>query len=582
MTRIAIVDNQKLKDLQKKKHIQSLCPVNRTGTECIKIEEDNTLTIDEKLCTGCGICPKAAPDAIKIINLPEQLDQTPIHRYGENKFVLYSLPAPIDNNVVGILGVNGIGKSTAIQILAGIQKPNFGDWGKKDTSYKELIDFFKGSETQNFFEKQKQGKTKISYKPQQVELIPKTTKGKVLSLLKKVDEKNQLDEIVEKLQLKEILDNDISKISGGELQRVAIAASILKDANIFIMDEPTSFLDIKQRIKMSNFTKSLTEKKNSIVVVEHDLIILDYIADLVHVMFGQEASYGIVSGVKPIKRGINVYLSGYLKEENIRFRTEIKFNERPPSKKASKEILVEWENIETKLGKFSLKAEKGTIHKKEVIGILGENGIGKTTFVKILASVIKQKKGSISKKIKVSYKPQYIESSTDLVSQALATAFKKYKTQIITPLHLEPLALKKINELSGGELQRVAIANCLQKEADLYLLDEPSAYLDSEQRLVVSKILKEFMEQKGTSALVVDHDLLFIDYVSDKLIVFDGTPAIEGSVKGPFTMEEGMNIFLKDLGITLRRDKESKRPRVNKINSKLDREQKQKEMYYYT
>ena len=579
MTRIAIVDNQKLKDLQEKLHIQSICPVNRTGSECIKIE-DSLLTIDENLCTGCGICPKVS-SAIKIINLPQQLDQTPIHRFGENKFVLYSLPSPIDDKVVGILGVNGIGKSTAIKILAGITKPNLGDWEREESDYKELIDFFKGTETQNFFEKVKKGTVKVAYKPQQVELIPNSTKGKVKELLKKVDETNQLDEIIEKLQLSEILDNDISKISGGELQRVAIAATILRDANLYILDEPTSFLDIKQRIKMSNFIKSLVEKNKSIVIVEHDLIILDYIADLAHVMFGEQTAYGIVSGVKPIKRGINVYLSGFLKEENVRFRTQIKFDERPPMKKISKNPLISWENIEKSLGKFSLVAEGGTIHKKEVIGVLGENGIGKTTFVKILADVIKADKGETSEKIKVSYKPQYIEAKDELVSQTLAKAFSKYKNQIISPLNLQPLALKNVKELSGGELQKVAIASCLQEEADLYLLDEPSAYLDSEQRLVVSKILKDFMEQKGTSALVVDHDLLFIDYIADKIIVFEGKPAIVGSVKGPFDMETGMNLFLEDLRITMRKDPETLRPRINKFGSVLDRQQKDDNRYYY-
>ncbi|MBI2661803.1 ATP-binding cassette domain-containing protein, partial [Candidatus Woesearchaeota archaeon] len=240
-----------------------------------------------------------------------------------------------------------------------------------------------------------------------------------------------------------------------------------------------------------------------------------------------------------------------------------------------------WDNIEKKLGKFSLKASSGEIKKGDMIGVLGENGIGKTTFVKILANVIKQDKGDISKKIKVSYKPQYIESSDRTVGEALKTAFEKYENQLINPLFIRPWALKKVSELSGGELQRVAIAECLQKEADLYLLDEPSAYLDSEQRLVASKVIRDFIDHKGASALIVDHDLLFIDYISDRLMIFTGKPAINGNVEGPFAMEEGMNKFLKELGITLRRDKESNRPRINKPDSRLDREQKESGKYYY-
>jgi len=583
MTRIAIVDNEKLKDAQQKLYIQGICPVNRTGKECIKIEADGKLSIDEHLCTGCGICPKAAPHAIKIINLPEELKTKPIHRYGENRFVLYSLPTPTFGKVTGILGVNGIGKSTAIKILASVLKPNFGDWERRETDYDELISFFKGSEAQGFFEKIKNGEIKVAYKPQQVDLIPKTTKGKVIDLLKKVDEKNELKKIADELQLNEIINNEIADISGGELQRVAIAATVLKNANLYIFDEPTSYLDIKQRIKISKFIKSLINENNSVLVVEHDLIILDYIAEMVHLMYGNENAYGIVSGVKPVRNGINVYLSGYIKEENVRFRdSKIKFAEKPPVKKGhAKEVITSWKDIEKRLGNFSLKAHNGSIHKNEMIGILGENGIGKTTFVKILANALKQDKGEITKKVTVSYKPQYLEVSDALVIDVLKDAFNKYTNQIINPLNLQALSLNKLSELSGGELQRVAIAHCLQNDADLYLLDEPSAYLDAEQRLVLSKIIRDFIEQKGASALIVDHDLLFVDYISDRLIVFEGKPAIEGSVNGPFEMEDGMNRFLKELGITLRRDPETNRPRVNKLDSRLDREQKEKGKYYY-
>ena len=583
MTRLAIVDNEKLKDIQLKLHVQSVCPVNRTGNECITINTDGKLIIDENLCTGCGICPKAAPNAIKIINLPEELTTKPVHRFGENKFVLYSVPTPTFGNVTGILGVNGIGKSTAIKIIAGVLKPNFGEWNAAGGDYGKLISFFKGTEAQGFFEKIKNGEIKVAYKPQQVDLIPKTTKGKVIDLLKKVDEKSGFKKISEELELKEILNNDISEISGGELQRVAIAATVLKDANLYILDEPTSYLDIKQRINISRFIKSLINENNSVLVVEHDLIILDYIADLVHLMYGREDAYGIVSGVKPVRNGINVYLEGYIKEENVRFRdSKIKFAEKAPiKKKHSPEIVTSWNNLEKKLGNFILKAEKGSIHKNEIIGILGENGTGKTTFVKILASSLKQDKGEISHKVKVSYKPQYLEVSDALVIDVLKDAFHKYENQIIHPLSIPQLSLKKLSELSGGELQRVAIAFCLQQDANLYLLDEPSAYLDSEQRLILSKVIRDFVEHKGASALIVDHDLLFIDYISDKLIVLEGKPAIEGNITGPFEMEDGMNKFLKELGITLRRDPTTNRPRVNKLDSRLDREQKESGKYYY-
>ena len=89
------------------------------------------------------------------------------------------------------------------------------------------------------------------------------------------------------------------------------------------------------------------------------------------------------------------------------------------------------------------------------------------------------------------------------------------------------------------------------------------------------------MELQSKSALVVDHDILFLNYLSDKLMVFDGVPAKNGIVKGPFEMEDGMNMFLKKMNITLRRDKESLMPRINKLDSRLDREQKGKGKFYY-
>ena len=581
MKRIAVVDNEKLKDKQKNLYIQSICPVNRSGVECISVTKDGFLSIDENTCIGCGICPKAAPDAIKIVNLPEILDKKPIHRYGKNKFALYNLPTPLFGKVVGILGVNGIGKSSAISILAGLIKPNFGEPDKK-TGYKEIIDFFKGTETQLFFEKVEKGEIKVSYKPQHVDLIPKSKKGKVKTLLKKIDEKNKLNEIAKELEIEGILDNKIDKISGGELQRVAIAATVLKKANLYIFDEPSSYLDIKQRINVSKFIRNLSDENTAVMVVEHDLIIFDYMSDLAHIMYGSEDVYGSVSGLKPVKNAINVYLSGYLKEENIRFRDKkVKFEPRKPFSKKEGEELVSWKGIQKKLGDFNLKAEDGSINKGEVIGVLGENGIGKTTFVKILADVIKKDFGKLSSKVKVSYKPQYLDSNDELVMIAIDDAIKKYSNQIINPLNLKPLFEKKLNELSGGELQKVAIAHCLGKDADLFLLDEPSAYLDVEQRLIISKVIRDFMEIQNKSALVVDHDLLFLDYLSDKLMVFEGIPAKEGIVKGPFEMEEGMNMFLEKLGITLRREKESLMPRVNKLDSKLDREQKEKGKYYY-
>jgi len=569
----------------------SVCPINRAKKDCITIAENKKINIDEKLCIGCGICVKRCPfNAISIINLPEEL-KTPIHRYGKNGFALYNLPTPVFGKVIGILGRNAIGKTTALKIISGMLKPNFGS--EKEYEYDELIRYFKGKESQVFFEKLKSREITISYKPQNIDQIPRHYDGKVFDLLKKADEKKILDEIVEKLDLKNILERNIKQLSGGELQRVAIAATVLKKANLYIFDEPTSYLDINQRLKIAKFIREIVDNKNadeeekSLLVVEHDLLVLDYMSDLIYVIYGKPGCYGIVSVLKSTRQGINEYLEGFLREENMRIREkQIIFEKKPPIVFKREEKLCSWNNIIKKLNDFILEAKEGTLFKHQVIGVLGKNGIGKTTFAKIIAGIIKPDSGSFEKVV-VSYKPQYLSERMDSfkekrVLEIIPIKEEEQTIQIIRNLEIPVLQMKKIGELSGGELQRVAITDCLIREADVYLLDEPSAYLDVEERMIISKTIKEFAQKTGKTVLVIDHDLLFLDSLSEALIVFSGTPAMNGIVNGPFDMETGMNFFLEKLGITLRRDVETNRPRINKEESKKDREQKVSGKYYYT
>lgn len=588
MTRIAVVDNEKIKEPSAKQHIINICPINKKGDDCVFIEEGK-LRIDETLCIGCGICSNAAPEAIKIINLPEALNKPPVHRYGQNGFHLYGLPTPLFGKVVGIIGRNGIGKSTAINVLSGVLKPNLGT--DEDKGYQDLINFFKGTETQSYFEKLRDDKIKVSYKLQQVDQIPKFFQGTVKEFLLKItDDKNKINEISNELDLTNILDSKVDIISGGELQRTAIAASVLKDANVYFFDEPTSFLDIKQRMKVAKFIKNLAQKTTpdgepiAVLVIEHDLIILDYMTDMVHLMYGGENAYGISSLPKSSKEGINVYLSGFMRQENVRFRDHaIKFPEKSDTLSFNREHLIGWNNISKDFGRFKVSSPEGEIARKDIVGVLGENGIGKTTFMKMLAGVLEKDSGDLTNTIKIAYKSQYIETaSNELVMQFLHEAVSKHKTNLIKPLNIEPLLLKPLNELSGGQLQRVAIAHVLSQESDLYLLDEPSAYLDVEQRLIISKVVKDMMELTGKTAMVIDHDLLFIDYISTRIMVFDGIPSKEGIAKGPFSMLDGMNHFLLDLNMTFRRDEETNRPRANKLDSQMDQKQKSESKFYYT
>lgn len=583
--RIAIIDRNKCHPNECGNYLcAKLCPVNRAGVDCITPDPITTKArIDEFLCTGCGICPKRCPfGAIEIINLPETLNRSPLHRYGENLFELYSLPTPLFGQVTGIVGRNGLGKSTAFKVLSNIIQPNLGNW-QKPPEFKEILAYFKGTEMQKFIEQLHQNKITFSYKPQQVDLIPKQFSGTVRELLQKVDKDNNLQKISEQLQLTNFLDNPITTISGGELQRAAIAAASLKSANLYLFDEPTSFLDIKQRINTSRFIRNLTTPQVATLVVEHDLIILDFMTDVINIMYGAEGAFGIVSGLKTSREGINAFLEGFLKEENMRIRDRaISFDKGLDNKKGIRTPLLSWNNLHKQLGNFTLNSESGSLNKNEIIGILGENGIGKTSFIKMLAGLIKPDSGELSCEVKVAYKPQYLETESDvLVSDFLTRANEKYTNQLIKPLNLESLFAQKLSELSGGQLQRVSIAYCLSQDAQLFLLDEPSAYLDVEQRLLISKIIKNIAYERDLTILVVDHDLLFLDYLSDRLMVFTGTPAKSGTLRGPFSMADGMNLFLQELNITLRRDLLSHRPRVNKPDSVKDREQRVENKWYY-
>lgn len=579
MARIAVIEAEKCHQTRCGGLLcAKVCPVNRTGDECVFQGEDKKAKIIEDKCIGCGICPQKCPTkAITIVNLPEAFNNTPIHKYGESGFQLFDLPIPLFGKVVGIVGKNGIGKSTAMKILAGLLKPNFKT--NQEADIEEIIQHFKGTEAHIFFERLRDKKITISYKPQLVEQIARAFNGTVRELLSKINTE-KIVRMAELLDLQEVLDRDITKISGGELQRVAIAATMMKDANVYCFDEPTNYLDIKQRIRVSKAIKTLANENTAVLVIEHDLIILDYIADSVHIMYGKENAYGITSQPKTTKAGINIYLSGYLRDENIRFRNKaVTFEAHPPADMHHDTELCTWPAMHQQLGTFTFDASAGLIHQHDIIGILGENGIGKTTFMRALSELEGDTKHG---KLRISYKPQYIPTPEQTSVLTYLGKAVEYEQQLMKPLELNDLLERDLSELSGGQLQRVAIARCLAQDADVYLLDEPSAYLDVEQRLLMSKIIRDMMLLKGKACLIVDHDLLFIDYIAEKLTVFMGKPAIHGTAQGPYSMAAGMNLFLTDLGITFRRDEESRRPRINKEGSVKDKEQKGSGKLYYT
>ena len=563
------------------------CPRVRTGDETVVIGEDGKAFISEELCVGCGICVKKCPfEALDIVSLPEELEHT-THRYGENGFALYGLPVPVEGKVTGILGPNGIGKSTAVKILSGQLKPNLGLF-EREIAWEEILKKYAGTELFEYLNTISQKKLKVAVKPQYIDFIPKVFSGTPRDLLKSTDERGALASYIQALNINPILENEISTLSGGELQRVAIAACLAREADFYFLDEITPFLDIYQRMAAANLIRELALRR-PIVIVEHDLAILDMLADTVHVAYGKPAAFGVITQPKGVRVGINQYLEGFLPEENVRFRDHpVLFEKRAHAAGSDRATLFEFPPMKKTFGRFSLEVTGGNIRAGEVLGILGANGIGKSTFARLLAGAEEPDGGPVALTARVSYKPQYVKApNSDTVEfylRSCTTTFDSslYQHDIIEPLSLRPLLQSPLDTLSGGELQRVAIAACLSRPADLYILDEPSAHLDVEQRVKITRMFRHHVDGRDAAILVIDHDIYLVDMISERILVFDGEPGVQGEATGPFDMREGMNRFLSRLGITFRRDKTG-RPRINKPGSYLDRDQRANgEYYYYT
>jgi ATP-binding cassette subfamily E protein 1 len=590
MTRVAVLDADRCKVKKCGQPCVSFCPMVRSRVEAIKVE-GNKAVISEMLCSGCGICVKKCPfKAISIVNLPDELEKDCSHRFGPNAFKLFRLPTPSPGIVLGLLGQNGIGKTTTLKVLSGEVKPNIGKF-EDPPEWNELIQHYRGSTLQEYFQKMSENNLAVAHKPQYVDKIPKAVSGKVSELLEKVDERNVLGTLAEELELTKILDRPLDVLSGGELQRVAVAAALSREADVYLFDEPSSYLDVKQRLQVAKAIRSLKEQQKTIIVAEHDLAIIDYLSDQICVFYGEPGVYGVVSHVHGVRTGINIYLQGYIPDENMLFRKEsIIFHEKPPPvSTGAGETLLTWNQLEKKFEGFQLVVEPGEIKRGEIIGILGPNGIGKTTFVKILAGLEETEDKQKLSELTVSYKPQYIAAEYKGTVQELLMGVAKenftsswYKTEVLQPLKVNLLLDRNVMELSGGELQKVAIAACLSRKADLFLLDEPSAYLDVEERLNMARTIRRVIEAQNVPAFVVEHDVVTQDFIADRLMVFSGEPGVNGTANPPTSLRKGMNVFLKEMDVTFRRDSVTRRPRVNKEGSKMDTFQKDIGEYYYT
>ncbi len=432
----------------------------------------------------------------------------------------------------------------------------------------------------------------------------------------------------------------VAYLSGGELQRFAIAIVSVQDADMYMFDEPTSYLDVKQRLQagvvirellgenwddpdatsLANTDVGKKEKKAKyVIVVEHDLAILDYLSDYICCLYGKPGGYGVVTMPFSVRDGINIFLAGFIPTENLRFRdTGLSFkvqsvtdnaskkasnNKQDNGKKSAEIGTTRYPNMtktmvsKKKKSKFILHVKEGSFKEGEIIVLLGENGCGKTTFIRMLAGLQKADgvnnddettKGKGVPELHVSYKPQKIQPKfrgtvRELLQNKIrkAMAHTQFQTDVMKPMSIEPIIDNEVKTLSGGELQRVAITLSLGVPAQVYLIDEPSAYLDSEQRITAAKVIKRYIINAKKTAFIVEHDFIMATYLADRVVVYSGKPGIECTAGNPTNLLQGMNQFLKQLNVTFRRDPTNFRPRINKLNSQKDKDQKAKGAYFF-
>ncbi len=489
-----------------------------------------------------------------------------------------------------MLGRNGMGKSTVVNILSGNLKPNLGRY-EDPPEWDEILKYYSGTELKQHFEKIKQKQIRASIKPQQVHHIAQAFDGTGKELIEKYDERGVSRELIKELGLENSVDQSLKELSGGELQRIAVAAAASKDTEFYFFDEPSSYNDVFQRTGVARVIQSLAKIGKSVMVVEHDLTLLDFLSDYIEVLYGEPSAYGIVSNILSTKVGINVFLDGYLPNENVRFRDKaFSFDVSSTSTDEFQEgsEIVNYPKLTKKYPSFSVEIEPGQVRKGEVLGIMGANALGKTTMMKMIAGVEKPDSGDVDKKIKIAYKPQYLQNDVDVEVVALLDKANGSpvegsleEEQILDPLKIKKLYNKSVKNLSGGELQKVAVASCLLQKVDLYALDEPSAFLDVEDRIAVAKFLQKFVRSFGKSAIVIDHDLQLMDLISDTMVIFEGESGAAGKATSPLPKAEAMNRFLRSLDMSFRRDEKSLRPRVNKLESRLDKDQKSSGNFYY-
>lgn len=342
------------------------------------------------------------------------------------------------------------------------------------------------------------------------------------------DIQTRLVTVTELLQLADELSQDLLQLSGGRRQRVAIATAMMQQPQVLLLDEPTANLDEKGIVQITAAIEQIKTLGITILISEHRLHFLTDVADR-YVYFED-----------------GKLTNDWMREEFLQLSIE----ERKQLGLRSRTLKEAWKRIETipevsgQDGLAFKMLELGyhkrnplyavppvTISSGKVTGILGDNGTGKSTFLKTIAGLQKSLQGQIRLNGEILTKKQlqkqtaFVMQETRLqlvsptVEEEITLGTTKNSTEISEALGLSAFLKEHPLALSGGQIQRVMIANALLQEKTVYLFDEPTSGLDYGQMIEVSHLLQQ-LAQKGNIVIVVTHDVELIASCCDEVMKF--------------------------------------------------------------
>lgn len=321
--------------------------------------------------------------------------------------------------------------------------------------------------------------------------------------------KKKYSELVNLLELEKLVDKNIIYISSGERQKIAIGCSLSLEPEIIILDEPSSNLDFHMTKKLKQLIEKLKTKGYTIIIAEHRMY---YIQDLIDRVFVINNGKVIEKTISDLKSNNEVPLRSLdifnLELENISCK--------------NKELLMEINNITYKNILTNITT---TVYKGDVIGLIGKNGVGKTTLLRLLSNIMKPNKGKVVGKVVPFLVMQdmdyqfFTESVESEMKFGSADNDLEKINSLLMKLGLIEFKDKIPFELSGGQKQRLLIAISALANVNLLMFDEPTSGLDYVNMTKVSGILKDL--SKNSALIVATHDIEFLYKTCNRVVYLD-------------------------------------------------------------